>query len=352
MRAPRPVLRGRTSAKDSGDGRREADSYNPTSLAIEEAHAFEGLPSVLDHGHTCIEEPLPPPLVISRRGAMHGVPSSALWKGLDPLAAERSSGSSYISFVIHVLAITAVLWWSLTAHNRVVQPVTTATKLDFTLYAPPPLNPPLLKVAKPMHGGGGGGRHRLIDPNLGRRPKFSPRVQIQAPQIQQVVRPPIPVEPTIQANLPDNSKLPNLGMTQSPQVAMASQGAGSENGFGIGVGGGMGAGHGAGAGAGSGGYGGGVMSVGGGVSAPEVIYSPDPQFTAQARQADYQGTVAIQLIVDAEGRPQDIHVVRHLGMGLDEKAVEAVRQYRFRPAMYEGHPVVVQMIIEVGFHLH
>ena len=62
--------------------------------------------------------------------------------------------------------------------------------------------------------------------------------------------------------------------------------------------------------------------------------------------------VSIQLIVDSQGNPQDIRVVRHLGMGLDEKAIEAVRQYKFKPAMYQGHPVAVEMVIDVDFHLH
>lgn len=94
------------------------------------------------------------------------------------------------------------------------------------------------------------------------------------------------------------------------------------------------------------------MSVGGGVSAPIVIHSVEPEFTSEARSANFQGSVSIQLIVDGQGNPQNVHVVRHLGMGLDEKAVQAVRQYKFRPAMYEGHPVAVQLVIDVDFHLH
>jgi protein TonB len=94
------------------------------------------------------------------------------------------------------------------------------------------------------------------------------------------------------------------------------------------------------------------MSVGGGVSAPVVVRSVEPEFTQEARVANFQGSVTIQLIVDAQGNPQNVHVVRHLGMGLDEKAIEAVRQYRFKPAMYEGRPVAVQLVIEVEFHLH
>ena len=100
-----------------------------------------------------------------------------------------------------------------------------------------------------------------------------------------------------------------------------------------------------------GGYGGGVMSVGGGVAAPRVIHSIVPDFSPEARAAKYQGIVSIQLIVDPEGNPEDIRVVRHLGMGLDEKAVEAVRQYKFKPAMYQGHPVPVQIVVDVNFTL-
>ena len=141
-------------------------------------------------------------------------------------------------------------------------------------------------------------------------------------------------------------------MTQSPQIALASQGSGSGSGFGQGGGGGIGSGHGAGVGPGSaGGYGGGIMTVGGGVMAPQVIHRVEPQFSDEARRTKYQGNVSIQLIVDAQGNPQNIRVIRHLGMGLDEKAIAAVRQYKFKPAMFQGHPVPVQIIIDVDFHL-
>ena len=94
------------------------------------------------------------------------------------------------------------------------------------------------------------------------------------------------------------------------------------------------------------------MSVGGGVSAPALVHSAQPEFTQEARAANFQGSVSIQLIVDAQGNPQNVRELRHLGMGLDEKAIEAVRQYRFKPAMYQGHPVAVQMVINVDFHLY
>ena len=94
------------------------------------------------------------------------------------------------------------------------------------------------------------------------------------------------------------------------------------------------------------------MSVGGGVSAPLVVHSVEPEFTDDARRANYQGSVSIKLIVDSQGNPQDVRLLSHLGMGLDERAVEAVRHFKFRPAMYEGHPVSVQILLDVSFRLH
>jgi TonB family protein len=157
----------------------------------------------------------------------------------------------------------------------------------------------------------------------------------------------------MQVEMPESNNLPTLGIARSQQVSLASQGRGSGSGLGQGLGGGIGVGHGTGAGpGGGGGYGGGLMNVGGGVAAPEVIHSVEPEFTEDARTANFQGSVSIKLIVDSQGNPQNIQLVHHLGMGLDEKAIEAVRQYKFKPAMYQGHPVSVQIVIEMEFHLH
>jgi TonB family protein len=106
-------------------------------------------------------------------------------------------------------------------------------------------------------------------------------------------------------------------------------------------------------GAGSGGgIGGGVFKVGGGISAPQAVSTPDPEYTEEARNAKAQGTCVLWMIVDDQGRPRDIKVVRGLGFGLDAKAVEAVRQWRFQPAMKDGRPVNVQISVEVGFKLY
>jgi TonB family protein len=207
-------------------------------------------------------------------------------------------------------------------------------------------------VAAKTGGGGAGGAHQIVEPTKGRTPEVA-KVQLNAPQLARLEHPKLAVEPTTPIKIPDDPKMMNLGVPDSPQIKLASQGSGSGSGFGHGLGGGLGAGHGIGAGPGSGGgYGGGVMSVGGGVSAPAVIRSVQPEFSDQARQANFQGTVALQLIVDANGNPQNVRVTRHLGMGLDEKAIEAVQQYKFKPAMYQGHPVAVQIVVDVEFHLH
>jgi TonB family protein len=210
----------------------------------------------------------------------------------------------------------------------------------------------MMQVAKAEGGGGGGGAHEIVPPTQAPLPKV-PHIQTLPPQIARVENPKLAMEPSAQVNMPETMTMPKLGAPDSPQIALASQGSGSHAGFGIGMGGGLGSGHGTGAGAGAnGGFGGGLMTVGGGVSAPTVIHSVEPEFTDEARRANYQGTVSIQLIVDSQGNPQDIRVMHHLGMGLDEKAIAAVRQYKFKPAMYQGNPVAVQLIIDVDFHLH
>ena len=96
----------------------------------------------------------------------------------------------------------------------------------------------------------------------------------------------------------------------------------------------------------------GLYHVGGGVSAPQLVFAPDPEFSDEARRAKYQGVCVVSLIVDAQGNPQRVQVVRHLGMGLDEKAVEAVRQYKFKPATLQGKPVPVEVNIEVNFRIY
>jgi TonB family protein len=79
-----------------------------------------------------------------------------------------------------------------------------------------------------------------------------------------------------------------------------------------------------------------VYHVGGGVTAPRPIFDPDPEYSEEARKAKYQGVVMLAVTGGPDGRPRDIRLMRSLGMGLDEKAIEAVRKWRFDPARWDG----------------
>ena len=267
----------------------------------------------------------------------------------DQFAFKGDPRSRAVSFVIHVVMITMVLLLTMKAHTIVTMAANTvATQVDIQPYIPPIILP----MPKATSGGGGGGAHEVVEASKGTAPPMV-RIQLMPAQILRVDHAKLEIEPGEQVKMVFNSNLPALGLSQSPQVVMASQGTGSGSGFGQGLGGGIGSGHSGGAGVGSGGgYGGGIMSVGGGVSAPQVIHSVDAEFTDEARQANFQGSTSIKLIVDSQGNPQDVRLVNHLGMGLDEKAIAAVKQYKFKPAMYQGHAVSVQIVIDIDFHLH
>lgn len=95
-----------------------------------------------------------------------------------------------------------------------------------------------------------------------------------------------------------------------------------------------------------------VYKVGGGVVRPKPISTPDPEYSELARQAGYSGTLMLRLVVTPEGHVRDLSVVTPLGLGLDEKAVEAVSGWTFNPAHKDGAPVAVQISVQVDFHLY
>lgn len=95
-----------------------------------------------------------------------------------------------------------------------------------------------------------------------------------------------------------------------------------------------------------------VYKVGKDVSAPQITQSPDPEYSEEARKKSVQGRCVLKLVVDQQGIPRDIKVIRSVGYGLDEKAVEAVQKWRFKPATLNGHPVSVQINVEVTFNLY
>lgn len=205
-------------------------------------------------------------------------------------------------------------------------------------------------------GGGGGGDHSIIDPTKGKLPKLE-KNPVVPPQVQTFDKPKLVMDAAIDVQknitLPDNPMLPNIGMKSGINVVL-SNGQGSGGGMGTGSGGGLGSGNGNGYGPGTGGNtGGGLYRIGGGVSQPVLVHSVDPEFSDEARRAKYQGICLISIIVDAQGNPQNPRIVRALGMGLDEKALEAIKQFKFKPAMKDGKtPVPVMMTVEVNFRLY
>lgn len=261
--------------------------------------------------------------------------------------------SATMTSVIHVLGITGLIAVSIVGHRVVKE----ATGQTVTLVAPDISEyRPVVEKLEKMGGGGGGGDHDKLQAPKGKLPKLE-QEQITPPMA--VVRnehPELPVEPSVvvapNIKLAD-VKMPNLGVPTAPVAGPASNGIGSNGGIGSGIGGGVGSGIGAGVGPGRGGnFGGGVYHVGGGVTAPRPLYQPDPEYTEEARKAKYQGIVVLWLIVTPDGRTKDIRISRSLGMGLDQKAVEAVRQWKFDPAKKDGVPVAVQLNVEVNFRLY
>ena len=268
----------------------------------------------------------------------------------DRMAVKANPWAIGISSTVNLTILLIVLFLLGKKIVDTVKPNLLATNIDVGDYNAP-------KDTNKAGGGGGGGDRSMIDANKGKLPKIE-KDPVTPPQPQTIEHPKLP-EPAainVQANiqLPDNPNMPMVGMHESTNVQMASAGTGSGAGMGTGSGGGLGSGQGNGYGPGYGGnVGGGLEQIGGRVAAPVLIHSVEAEFSDEARRAKYQGVCLVSLIVDSQGNPQNIHVVRALGMGLDEKAIEAIKQYKFRPAMKDGKtPVPVMITIEVDFRLY
>ncbi len=255
---------------------------------------------------------------------------------VDRMAVKRDPKSTAIAVVLHILVIGLIAWMLAKHISMGTKAVTTLVPVDISV---PPMAPP---KAKSM--GGGGGQRGPTPVTKGTPPKFAD-TQIVPPKAPPLQQPKIQIEPTIevQKDIKMASSIPQIGVANSPLVGMS---------MGNGRGTGLGSGNGSGLGPGSGGNtGGGPKRIGGGVSAPVLIYSVEPEFSEEARKAKVAGNVLVNLYVDQNGLPSHVRVIRGVGMGLDEKAVEAVKQYRFKPAMENGKPVLVELNVEVNFQI-
>jgi periplasmic protein TonB len=263
----------------------------------------------------------------------------------------KKQKSNLYSVAIHVSVV--VLLFTV-ASSRAVQQA--AKDLTTTLIAPDiaPYQPKMTVKKDTMGGGGGGGDRSPLPASKGRLPKASLKQFTPPVAVYNNLHPKLPMEPTIVA--PPDVPLPQVNMAQYgdplAKFGPPSNGPGSGGGIGSGSGGGVGPGRGGGYGPGEGGgVGGGVYHIGGGVSAPQVLYKVEPEYSEEARKAKYQGTVVLYIEVDTNGHPRNLRVIRSLGLGLDEKAMEAVEKWKFRPAYKDGHPVPVAATIEVNFRL-
>jgi TonB family protein len=218
----------------------------------------------------------------------------------------------------------------------------------------PALPPDVPAVNARTSGGGGGGDRSPMPASLGRAPKFALRQFTPPMAVVANLDPKLIMEPTLIG--PPDVQLPNVNLSQygDPlgKIGPASNGPGSGGGIGSGKGGGIGIGTGPGFGPGEGGgIGGGVFRAGGGVSAPTLLSKVEPEYSEEARKAKYQGVVLLYVEVDPSGKAVNIRVLHSLGLGLDEKAMEAVKKWRFKPGVRDGKPVTVQAQIEVNFRL-
>ncbi len=216
-----------------------------------------------------------------------------------------------------------------------------------------PLDP--VDVPKPaMHGGGGGGDRSPLPASKGKLPKPQPRQFVPPTAVINNPAPKLAMDPSIlappDANLP-NINLPNYGDPLG-KLGPASNGTGSGGGIGSGKGGGVGSGNGGGVGPGSGGgIGDGVYRAGNGVTKPELLKKVEPEYSEEARKAKFQGVVVLYIVVDPNGNAVNPKVMKSLGLGLDEKAMEAVKQWKFKPGYKDGKAVAVAATVEVNFRL-
>lgn len=216
-------------------------------------------------------------------------------------------------------------------------------------------------------GGGGGGRAEPTPPPPAKRkdesvlhspvPMRRPPVQVDPPPLKREDPPPPKPEPPVVAPIvaESNDPLDRAGIPwkpSQPAVPVDSHGPGTGSGTGTGLGSGVGQGDGAGIGPGSGGgTGGGPYRPGSGITPPSIQREIKPDYTEDARQRHIEGDVVLEIVVRSDGTVGSVKVLTGLGAGLDERAMDAVRQWRFNPAHRYGVPVDVIVEVAVEFKL-
>jgi len=261
----------------------------------------------------------------------------------------RSRSFGMLSLAFHV-AIVGVLVLSPVKPDVAALKATTVFLLDrldsISLRAPAP-------KTERSGGGGGGGRKAVTPPSKGVPPR-SAEVQLLPPLVEvKNLAPSLVVEPTIVAP-PTMTQRFLLAPIGDPNGVVGPPSPGPGKGGGIGTGEGTGVGEGRGDGLALGfnsGRGGGVYSVGGGVSEPVLVRQVTPEYSDDGRKGRIQGVVELYIIVAEDGSVRFQRVAQSLGYGLDQKAIEAVRQWRFIPGKLDGRAVPVIVSVQVSFSL-
>jgi periplasmic protein TonB len=249
------------------------------------------------------------------------------------------------SLLLHSVAVT--LMFTLTSNHTSRQPPRSTVRLVISSDLAP-------HIAPALKGGGGGGDRSPLPASKGRLPRFAARQFTPPAAVSYNPKPILPMEPTLIG--PPDLKLSEVNLPQfgDPFATPGppSNGSGCCGGIGEGHGHGVGAGDGPGAGPGDGGgmHGQATPPVRA-ASGLLVLYKVEPDYSDDARKAHLQGVVILRLEVDERGMPRNLTVVRSLGLGLDERAIDAVGKWRFRPAYRDGQPAVVSAFVEVNFRL-
>ena len=269
-----------------------------------------------------------------------------------------------IGIVVYACFFGAILIvWTLHAKAK----VDPQAELEVHMVNPDDFKPQQIempKAEKKAGGGGGGGRNTPTPASKGQLPKFSLIPPIIAPRPEPTPRPPlIAVPETVMVDPRLEPKRDELAVTGLPNGVPGppSAGPGSGGGMGTGDGGGMGPGSGRGVGPGRGyNMGGGDPSLGGGSNnapatsvdqGPILLNNPQPRYTEEARKNKIQGTVRVRALIGSDGQVKRVQIVRSLPDGLDEQAIQAAYQLRFKPAMKAGQPVAFWKAVDIEFNL-
>ncbi len=257
----------------------------------------------------------------------------------------RPKRSALISGLLHAAAIALAL---IASRVKPLPPVP-LVETHYTLLVPHDISQYVPRVG---HVGGGGGGRDATPASKGRLPRVALRQFTPPSAVIRNYNPQLAMEPTLVGTPQIMAVLPNIPYGDPNGVSgPPSNGRGKNGGVGDGDGGGVGNRKGPGAGDGDDVGVSGQTHILGSIVAPILLTKIDPEYTDEARRAREQGIVMLHIDVDAHGRPENIKVVQGLGLGLDQRAVDAVRQWKFKPGSINGKPAVSSAEVQVTFRL-